>query len=64
MNDTNRCPHPKCDAVKPRTMYACRKHWFELPRAIRDKIWKGYRESAALWLEADKEARAFFGGDQ
>lgn len=52
----NKCPHPKCDALKPNKMYSCRKHWFQLPSKIRDKVWKGFREDASLWLEADKEA--------
>lgn len=56
----NQCPHPKCEAMKPTSMYACRSHWFSLPKNIKAKIWRGYKENASLWLEADKEAIAFW----
>lgn len=59
MND---CPHPECTEKKPVNMYACRRHWFSLPKRIRDKIWDGYANDAQLWLEADREAAAFWGG--
>lgn len=50
------CPHPKCEVPKVSSMYACKKHWFSLPKKIRDRIWRGYRGDSTLWHEADKEA--------
>lgn len=58
------CPHPDCERQISRTEYACRTHWFTLPKAIRDKIWTGFKSSARLWVEADKEARAFWQGEK
>jgi hypothetical protein len=60
MNATNKCPHPKCERAKPRDQYACRFHWMALPQSIRRKIWEGYRDSATLWAQADKEAQEFW----
>lgn len=37
------CPHPKCDKPIPTTMLACKAHWFQLPKPLRDDIWRGYR---------------------
>lgn len=58
----NKCPHPTCEVMKPREMYACKPHWFSLPKRIRDKIWTGYRSNIQLWLEADKEAQEYWKG--
>jgi len=56
----NTCPKPGCKNNIPRTMYACKPHWFELPQKIRNKIWKGYKESFTLWSHADKEAKEYW----
>lgn len=56
----NQCPHPKCEKMKPREQYACRSHWFSLPKVIQAKIWAGYKTSSVLWIEADKEALEFW----
>lgn len=60
MANTNKCPHPACDKQKPTNQYSCKAHWFSLPQEIRDKIWKGYKTSADLWLEGDEEAQAYW----
>lgn len=53
----NKCMHPDCTIQKPRTQYACKKHWFSLPKTIRDKIWDGYRShNASEWVKASDEA--------
>lgn len=37
------CHWPGCTTkVKP-AMWGCRKHWFMLPKELRDRIWKTYR---------------------
>ena len=58
----NKCPHPNCQKTKPREVYACKPHWFSLPASILQKIWKGYRSSAELWIEANNEALEFWKG--
>ena len=36
------CHHPHCDLPVPPKMLACRAHWFQLPRGLRDGIWAAY----------------------
>ena len=59
------CPHPGCGKPIERWRFACRPHWFMLPRPIRDAINVAYRaftkepspESAASLDEAQEAAR-------
>lgn len=37
------CHWPGCTAQVPPAMWGCRKHWFLLPKPIRDEIWRAYR---------------------
>jgi len=37
------CHATDCAAKVPPEMFMCRKHWFSLPRAMRDEIWRTYR---------------------
>lgn len=37
------CHWPGCDAAVPPAMWGCRKHWYALPKALRDKVWRAYR---------------------
>lgn len=64
MSALNKCPHPHCESLKPRNQYACRPHWFSLPKKIRDKGWEGYRKSASLWATAHDEALAYWKGKE
>jgi hypothetical protein len=41
-------------------MFACRKHWFQLPKQIRDDIWRGYRFDSKLWNTAAQQAQDFW----
>lgn len=36
------CHHPRCNTPVPEKMFACRPHWFSLPKRIRDRIWDEY----------------------
>ncbi|VTU38488.1 hypothetical protein H4CHR_04438 [Variovorax sp. PBS-H4] len=36
------CHWPGCPAPVPPAMWGCRKHWFTLPKALRDDIWRTY----------------------
>lgn len=40
----HKCPRPPCDKQVADDQLACRPHWFELPKAMRDEIWAAYRE--------------------
>lgn len=37
------CHHPTCTAVVPEAQLACEKHWFALPIAVRNDIWRAFR---------------------
>ena len=41
---SHRCPAPKCETQVPSNQYACRAHWYSLPKPLRDEIWAAYRE--------------------
>ena len=36
------CHHPTCETPVPPRMFACRGHWFSLPRDIRNRILDEY----------------------
>src|ERR1700754_51990 len=37
------CHWPGCDKQVAPALWGCRKHWFMLPRKLRDKIWATYQ---------------------
>ncbi len=37
------CHWPGCPEEVPPKMWGCRKHWFTLPKTLRDLIWMHYR---------------------
>jgi hypothetical protein len=37
------CHHPRCAKVVKPSMLACSPHWFQLPKALRDRVWDEYR---------------------
>lgn len=36
------CHAMGCDLPVPPKMFMCRKHWYSLPKAMRDAIWDEY----------------------
>jgi hypothetical protein len=39
---THYCPKSGCTKLVPRARFACATHWFQLPKDVRDGIWKAY----------------------
>ena len=37
------CHWPGCQAQVPPAMWGCRKHWYALPKSLRDEVWRSYR---------------------
>lgn len=37
------CCWPGCGTMVPSSMWGCKKHWFMLPKELRDRIWATYR---------------------
>jgi hypothetical protein len=58
------CHWPGCDKQVPPAMWGCKKHWFMLPKYLRDKIWRCYRPGQEVdgdpsdeYLEAAREVQ-------
>lgn len=58
------CHWPGCNKQVPPAMWGCPKHWFMLPRRIRDMIWVAYvpgqetnMTPTRAYIEAAKEAQ-------
>lgn len=37
------CHATGCKAKVPPEMFMCRRHWFTLPKPLRDRVWATYR---------------------
>lgn len=37
------CHWPGCGKQVPPAMWGCKSHWFALPKALRDRIWRTYQ---------------------
>ena len=66
MPETHLCRWPGCNTHVALKLWGCKRHWFNLPKAIRDRICATYREGQELtldpseeYMEADAEARRF-----
>jgi hypothetical protein len=42
VNGQHDCPAPKCNVKVGDSRLACRGHWYQLPKSIRDRIWAFY----------------------
>jgi len=40
---SHHCHATGCTVRTPPAIFCCRKHWFSLPKAMRDRIWATYR---------------------
>lgn len=40
---SHHCHWPGCTEQVPPARWGCRAHWYTLPRALRDRIWRTYR---------------------
>lgn len=40
---THTCHWPSCGKSVPPAMWGCSRHWFKLPKRLRDRIWITYR---------------------
>ena len=42
------CHAPGCNRQVPPRMFACRAHWFALPKKTQDAIWREYRNGQEI----------------
>ena len=57
----HRCAHPDCEQMIPLGLFACREHWFALPKAIRSALHSAYariRTGSVLGIDAHDKASA------
>lgn len=66
MISVHTCHATACEVNVPPEMFMCRRHWFMLPKRLRDKIWRHYREGQCddwqitkAYSEAAKECVRF-----
>lgn len=64
------CHWPGCGAQVPPAMWGCRRHWYRLPKVIRDRIWRTYRAGqeedgrpSAAYIAAARDAQAWIAAD-
>lgn len=48
MSDTRECPVEGCTEQHDRKMLMCRTHWFEVPKPLRDELWRAYDHGRGL----------------
>jgi hypothetical protein len=60
---THTCPAPGCSREVSDDLLACRQHWYELPKPLRDALWRAFndhgRGSPAHTAAVDACLRAF-----
>ena len=55
-----KCNHPECDNDISRHYLYCRRHWFKLPKPIRDEIWRTCSERREDYTAAVRAAVEYF----
>lgn len=55
------CPVDGCVERHDRKMLMCRKHWYSVPKPLRDALWKAYREEGVLSDEYIEARQACIG---
>lgn len=62
----HRCHARNCPSPVPPSRFMCRKHWFMVPKKLRDSIWSNYRpgqetdkQPTQRYLEVTNEAIEF-----
>lgn len=62
MSDTRQCRIAGCSNRHARNLFACRPHWYALPKPMRDAIWAAYRGPGVFsdeYAQAAENAEAF-----
>jgi hypothetical protein len=49
------CYHPRCRTHVPSARFACRPHWYSLPKPLRDRIWSTYVPGQEVTMTASDE---------
>jgi len=49
------CHWPGCEKQVPPAMWGCKKHWFMLPKELRDQIWKTFEPGQEVDCSPSRE---------
>lgn len=49
------CHWPECKAQVPPAVWGCRKHWFMLPKYLRDKIWATFQPGQEVFFTPSRQ---------
>lgn len=49
------CHWPGCTAQVPPAKWGCSKHWFRLPKELRDKVWAAYKPGQEINMRPSRE---------
>lgn len=52
---THTCHAEECEVHVPPKMFMCRRHWFTLPKALRDEIWLQYAVGQEMRMDPTPE---------
>lgn len=52
---THHCHWPNCNTPVSPKMWGCKKHWFTLPKRLRDRIWATYVPGQEISKTPSKE---------
>lgn len=52
---SHHCHATNCKINVPPEMFMCKKHWFSLPKYLRNRIWDTYREGQCDDMNPSKE---------
>jgi hypothetical protein len=43
-NNIHGCPGPDCQRVVGNGQLACRRHWYQVPKPLRDRVWAAWKD--------------------
>lgn len=49
------CHWPGCNKQVPPAMWGCARHWFRLPKSLRDRVWAAYVPGQEISLTPSSE---------
>ena len=53
---THTCPGPHCDRQVDYRMLACRTHWYQVPKPLRDAVWRTWADGRGAGMLAHAHA--------
>ena len=57
---THKCPHPNCDVQLPTHIFACKPHWFAIPKNLRNALNRAWHDGdTATYLNRRGECVQF-----